>query len=378
MHPTRPSRRGKLAIAAITGLLAALLSVSTAGAQANDSEIPDISRIVPQWHPDSRPPDAPISEFVQYDKLVVTVELDDRQPTNVSALTFFFGPDYTPAITHSIDWTSRWTFDVTITVVGGPGRQDLSGMILEDTDNDARTWDWTQDAFTLTDGEWWGPTLNFLDIEMSKMAHITTPRPCNGFEPTVDIAAGEQPTEGDDVILGTPFDDFIDGLGGNDTVCGLDGADLIVGGMGADTIYGDGGNDLLVGDLPEDGITGDDDHIDGGRGDDVVFGGGGRDQLFGSKDDDRVFGEDGKDHVVGGTGNDFLHGGRGHDRLRGRAGNDVLHGGAGRDTMFGNAGRDELHGDNGDDILRGGPARDTGNGGPGTDDCRLDDAVNCP
>ena len=46
---------------------------------------------------------------------------------------------------------------------------------------------------------------------------------CSGAAVTVDLALGELPTEGDDVIQGTDGDDVINGLGGNDIICGEGG-----------------------------------------------------------------------------------------------------------------------------------------------------------
>ena len=42
---------------------------------------------------------------------------------------------------------------------------------------------------------------------------------CNGLTVDVDLNAGDTPTSGDDVILGTSGADTINGLGGNDTIC---------------------------------------------------------------------------------------------------------------------------------------------------------------
>lgn len=58
---------------------------------------------------------------------------------------------------------------------------------------------------------------------------------CNGLVVTVDIGAGDVPTEGPDVILGTNGADVINALGGDDTICGLAGDDVITGGGGLDT-----------------------------------------------------------------------------------------------------------------------------------------------
>ena len=46
------------------------------------------------------------------------------------------------------------------------------------------------------------------------------PAQCNGLFVTTDISAGDVPTSGDDVILGTPTADIINALDGNDTICG--------------------------------------------------------------------------------------------------------------------------------------------------------------
>src|SRR3954471_23366411 len=54
----------------------------------------------------------------------------------------------------------------------------------------------------------------------------------------VDVANGDEGTEGDDVIFGTDGDDDIDAKGGNDVVCGFAGDDVIDGDAGNDEIYG--------------------------------------------------------------------------------------------------------------------------------------------
>ncbi len=54
----------------------------------------------------------------------------------------------------------------------------------------------------------------------------STPAPmltCNGLTVTVNLALGQVPTSGDDVILATERADTIRALGGNDTICGLGG-----------------------------------------------------------------------------------------------------------------------------------------------------------
>ena len=176
-----------------------------------------------------------------------------------------------------------------------------------------------------------------------------TPRMCAGAQVTVEIALGERPTNGDDVILGTSGNDVIDGLSGNDTICGLGGADTLIGGDGFDKIFA-------------------------GAGDDRVFGGTGNDFLTGGDGVDTIAGENGNDRILGGGGNDTLNGGGGLDRIAGGNGNDLLNGGTSDDELLGNLGLDRLNGDAGNDVLRGGYARDTFHGGAGGNDgCTLTD-----
>ena len=171
---------------------------------------------------------------------------------------------------------------------------------------------------------------------------------CEGLEVTVDIAAGDVPTEGDDVILGTDGDDVINALGGNDTICGLQGDDIIDAGDGFDSVFA-------------------------GFGDDTVTGGAGNDLIVGSNGIDDLSGDAGNDRIRGGNGADALNGGNGNDIIRGGNDSDVINGGAGADELFGNLGRDTLLGGGGDDILRGGAFVDTFNGGDGNDACTLTD-----
>ncbi len=69
---------------------------------------------------------------------------------------------------------------------------------------------------------------------------------CNGLVVTVDIGAGDVPTEGPDVILGTKGADVINALDGDDTICGLGGEDVITGGGGLDTFLGGEGEPQLA------------------------------------------------------------------------------------------------------------------------------------
>lgn len=65
-----------------------------------------------------------------------------------------------------------------------------------------------------------------------------------------DVVEGLEnvPTEGDDVLVGTPDPDTLLGLGGNDDISGLGGDDTLNGGTGADTfVFGQtSGNDTVT------------------------------------------------------------------------------------------------------------------------------------
>ncbi|MFT7475507.1 MAG: Ca2+-binding RTX toxin-like protein [Verrucomicrobiales bacterium] len=214
----------------------------------------------------------------------------------------------------------------------------------------------------------------------------TGPR-CNGLTITIDIGAGDTPTAGDDVILGTPGVDVISALEGNDTICGLGGADIINAGAGDDwvdagdgddRVFGLGGVDTLFGGEGIDELIGFDgnDHLDGGTGADTLNGGPDDDLIIGGDDDDRIFGQGGNDTVFAGAGADLvtgsdgvdvLNGGAGDDLLNGGPGGDTVHGDAGADTIFGLIGDDMLFGDDGDDLVFGQPGLDSVDGGAGND-----------
>ena len=172
---------------------------------------------------------------------------------------------------------------------------------------------------------------------------------CNDLEVTVNLALGETPTEGDDVIRGTTGNDIIDALGGNDIICALQGDDIIDAGDGFDKVFAGQGNDTVL----------------GGVGNDLLIGGAGEDEISGGS---------GNDRIQGGDGADSLEGDNGKDRIAGGNGNDIIRGGKFADRLFGNLGRDQLFGDEGDDVLRGGAWQDIMNGGAGANDgCTLND-----
>lgn len=115
---------------------------------------------------------------------------------------------------------------------------------------------------------------------------------CGGLAVTVDIGAGQTPTAGNDVILGTSGDDRIFAGRGDDVICGLGGNDRIFGGPGNDTVYGGPGNDRIV----------------GGPGSDTVRGGPGRDRI---EIADGTF-----DSAAGGRGADICISDAGLDTIR--------------------------------------------------------------
>ena len=170
---------------------------------------------------------------------------------------------------------------------------------------------------------------------------------CNGLEITVDLAAGDLPTSGDDVILGTEGPDVINAGDGADVICGEGGDDVINAGNGPDIVFG-------------------------GNGADTIQAGQGRDTVFGERGADFISGGKGKDTLDGGAGNDDIRGNEGTDTINGGAGNDELRGGQKADILNGNLGDDNLVGGTRPDILNGGIGLDTYNGGSGNDTCQAD------
>jgi len=91
------------------------------------------------------------------------------------------------------------------------------------------------------------------------------PAECNGINlgNIVNIANGDSPTSGNDLILGTDKSDTIDGLGGDD---------CILGGDKNDTLTGGDGDDVILGGPNKDSAT-------GGNGYDICYGQGGSDKA---------------------------------------------------------------------------------------------------
>lgn len=178
-----------------------------------------------------------------------------------------------------------------------------------------------------------------------------------------------QPTEGDDLLIGTPASDTIDGLGGDDTIIGLEDDDSLIGGPGDDSLSSGEGDDTAEGGAGNDEVNGNagDDLVIGGPGNDRLVGDVGDDTLIGGEDDDHMSAQDGNDLLLGGAGDDTMFGGAGDDSLSGKAGDDIIRGGTGDDTIRGGIGEDILNGKNGNDVIGGGGAADTVLGGAGDD-----------
>lgn len=228
---------------------------------------------------------------------------------------------------------------------------------------------------------------------------ISSQPTCVGLVVTVDLARGELPTAGADVILGTFGNDRIEALGGNDTICGGGGDDLIYGGSGNDRVFGDDGNDTIFGqvgaDMLDGGVGADtlyggpgydtvygregNDNVQGAGGNDTLYGGPGDDAIYGKPGDDRIFGEAGNDEMYAASGDDEVWGGPGNDRLQGAGGDDTMAGQSGADTLYGQNGNDTLDGGNDDDIIYGAAGNDTISGGSGNDNLQGaggDDVIN--
>ncbi len=184
----------------------------------------------------------------------------------------------------------------------------------------------------------------------SSASRSWTIQSCLGKAITVDLGAGQSPTSGDDVILGTSGADVIDALAGNDTVCGMGGKDSLRGNTGNDALAGDDGNDAVTGGPGNDSLVGGAGTDTASYGDSTAAvtvslattapqstGGAGTDTLTGFE---ALLGSRYGDALTGGGADEGLTGGKGNDVLTAGAGDDTLAGGAGDDTLLGGDGRD--------------------------------------
>lgn len=168
---------------------------------------------------------------------------------------------------------------------------------------------------------------------------------------SVDGPPHEDPTGGNDFLLGSDAQDIIDGLEGNDIIFGFSSSDIL---------DGSGGDDVILGGESSDRIRGGDDKdfLHGGKGADKMFGGKGNDQMFGGGQGDRMDGDEGDDEMYGGDQSDVMFGGPGNDVLSGGPGSDNIFGGPGDDTIYGGAKNDNLFAGDGVDELFGGTGND--------------------
>jgi Ca2+-binding RTX toxin-like protein len=160
-----------------------------------------------------------------------------------------------------------------------------------------------------------------------------------------------QPSSGDDVLVGTNGNDVIAGLAGNDAISGGGGNDLLIGGPGADRLDGGSGVDeadyesatsSVQADLANTATNAGDaegdsyvavENLRGSSFGDVLAGNGGANYLLGGHGDDQLFGRGGDDMLDGGTGNDTISGGTGNDTIIGGKGHDLASGDAGADVF---------------------------------------------
>jgi VCBS repeat-containing protein len=226
----------------------------------------------------------------------------DRLQAGEGTDTLSFGATVTPAmLSAALDRDGR----VMLLIDGGAG----GSITLADTRIDALPGDLERIQFIDADGKTRVFNLaGWLQANAGTLLSATTAAPLafdgTGFELTGTVApaggleavayaqsgdlfasanlANNTPSDGDDVLYGTPNGDTLDAGAGNDIVLGLAGDDKILGGDGNDLIHGGDGDDVL----------------DGGAGNDVIYGGWGADTLTGGTGNDQLFGEWGGDTYV--------------------------------------------------------------------------------
>ncbi len=109
------------------------------------------------------------------------------------------------------------------------------------------------------------PSIRMDEVSENVNPNDLKPSECNSISLStiVNIANGDSPTAGNDLILGTGSQDAINGLGGDDCILGGDKNDNLFGGEGDDVIIGGPNKDSVV----------------GGDGYDTCYGGGGPDKA---------------------------------------------------------------------------------------------------
>lgn len=289
------------------------------------------------------------------------------------------------------------TADLTDSTGTSRGRVDMATVTLNEptVDSDSLTWTDRPTVITEEAAETFGQYANVAGDPLDAVVHkpgIGAPAPtCDGKPATVQLGLGQEPTDGDDVIVGTAAGESINAGGGNDVICALGGYDSLSGADGNDRLFGDGGNDVINGGAGNDSISGGTggDTIVGGTGGDNMYGGSGIDIVSfasstagikvtmdntandgntadGRKDNvhtdvERINGSSYADTMLGGSGANYFYGGSGADLLYGYGGNDYLNGGAHADSFYGGTGNDGLNAKDGqrDTIIDGGTGKDS-------------------
>jgi Ca2+-binding RTX toxin-like protein len=145
------------------------------------------------------------------------------------------------------------------------------------------------------------------------------------------------PTEGDDLLLGTPGDDDINALGGNDTINS---------GRGIDTVEGGDGSDLLIVDYSSNLYSAANAGISSSVSDNGAGGLNGNffaykntasayDQVsFANIERFQIIGTGARDNIQTGGGNDTINAGGGNDSIDAGLGVNSIDGGAGTDILL--------------------------------------------
>jgi Ca2+-binding RTX toxin-like protein len=248
--------------------------------------------------------------------------------------------DYTPVANGSYRWRARYSGDANHTPLSPAACNSPSETSVVEPDGDGDGLGDSQDNCpglanpdqTNTDGDAQGDACD-PDDDNDGAADATDPfplDPARSSTPAGEPTAGG-PTDGDDVLNGTPGVDMICGLFGNDTINGL---------QGDDTLFGDHCGDGRKLATAAAGIDGND-TLSGGDGNDTLYGAGGKDTLRGGKGRDKLFGGDGNDALWGEDGKDTLDGGKGNDKLTGGKDANQYKGGAGNDSINAKNGKTE-------------------------------------
>ena len=176
------------------------------------------------------------------------------------------------------------------------------------------------------------------------------------------------PTNGDDILVGTAGPDIIDGLGGDDRISGEEGNDQLIGGSGNDFLDGGAGNDDLQGGIGNDRLF-----IDG-AGTDAAAGGSGFDMLeIDWRDSAHALRNNGAvaANPAGGFDGAFTNF---VDRTVNFTGIErfSIMSGSGADDFTTGGGNDNVASGLGDDHVNVGRGKDVANGGGGTDGLSAD------